>query len=71
MITNEIYGDFAKVKSSLTPGEVKGSFKLTEEGVYLYAHSNGLAEIIEFSSKEAEEAYKARCIEFYNKYFNN
>lgn len=71
MITQDILKAFAKVKNSLTPGEVRGNFTLTKNGVYLYrdAHDRR-AEIIDFSSKEAAENYKAKCIRIYNKYFN-
>ena len=71
MITQDILEEFATVKNSLTPGEVKDNFTLTKNGVYLYRHvHNRLAEIIDFSSKEAAENYKAKCIRIYNKYFN-
>lgn len=74
MITENIYEAFEKVKNSLTPGKVSsnagGDFVLTRKGVYLYRHScSGLAEIIGFESKEAEEAYKNECIKLYNKFF--
>lgn len=71
MITDSIYLKFISVKSSLTPGKIVGNFKLTEDGVYLYKHPGSHAEIIGFSSEEAEKAYEAKCEEIYNQHFNN
>ena len=70
MITEDIYRKFLGVKEELTPGVVLGRFTLTKEGAYLYRHKeNSLAEIIEFVSKEAEQAYITKCRKIHDEWF--